>query len=185
MHTLYLPPLARSRLSQQITQNGVFVHCLYGDNGVSCAKASIAIEQCERAVSLRVELGDSINSITLSRREDTGERIALFLEELANGVTTSAVPEGDENLLATDLELTLRKAVRMQQGTFELHVEGTENLWLLLRSSDSDPTRTVFQFELDSVGLTLPLRLPSDRRLAYEMLLACVQEFVANYRKKG
>ncbi|WP_223497569.1 hypothetical protein [Pseudomonas sp. BF-R-16] len=185
MHTLYLPPLARSRLSQQITQNGVFVHSLCGDNGVSCATASIAIEQCERAVSLRVELGDSINSITLAHREDIGERIALFLEELANGVTASAVLEVDEHLLATDLELTLQKAVRLQQGTFELCVEGIENLWLMLRSSDSDPTRTVFQFELDSVGLTLPLRLPSDRRLAYEMLLACVQEFVASYRKKG
>ena len=185
MHTLYLSPLARSRLSRQITQNGVFVHSLYGDNGMSCAMASIAIEQCERAVSLRVELGDSINSITLAHREDTGERVALFLEELANGVTTSAVPEVNEQLLATDLELTLREAVRLQQGTFELHVEETENLWLILRSSVSDPTRTVFQFELDSVGLTLPLRLPSDRRLAFEMLLACVQEFVASYRRKG
>lgn len=185
MHTLYLPPLARSRLSQQITQNGVFVHTLYGDNGVNCATAAIVIEQCDSAVSMRVELGDSINSITLVHREDTGKRAVLFLEELANGVTTSAVPEVDEYLLVDNLELTLREAIRMQQGTYELPVEGIENLWLILRPSDSDPARVVFQFELDSVGITLPLRLPSDRRLAYELLLACVQEFVATYRKKA
>lgn len=185
MQPLYLSPLARSRLSQQITQNGVFVHTLYGDNGVSCATAAIAIEQCDCAVSMRVELGDSINSITLVHREDTGKRAALFLEELANGVPTSAVPEVDEYLLVSDLELTLRHAIPRQQGTYELPVEGIENLWLILRPSDSDPSRTVFQFELDSVGITLPLRLPSDHRLAYEMLLACVQEFVATYRKRS
>lgn len=40
-----------------------------------------------------------------------------------------------------------------------------------------------FHFELDSVGITLPLRLPSDRGQAYELLSACVQEFIATYRR--
>lgn len=185
MQTLYLPPLARSRLAQQITQNGNFVHTLYGDNGVSCVAAAVVVEQNDSSVSVRVELGDSINSITLDQREDTGARVAQYLEELANGVTISTAAVGSEGLLVGELELTLREAVRLQLGIYELPVEEVENLWLRLRPSDIDSGRTVFQFELDSVGLTLPLRLPCDRRLAYEMLLACVQEFVASYRRKG
>lgn len=185
MHTLHLPLHARSRLSQQISLNGVFVHPLQDDYGVTSATAAITIEQCDRAVSIRIKLGDSINSITLPHREDTGERAALLVEELANGVVPSERPEVQELLLTGDLEVTLRKAVLMQQGTYELPVEGIEDLWLKLRPSAIDPLRTVFQFELDSVGLTLPLRLPSARHLAYEMLLACVQEFVAIYRMKG
>lgn len=185
MHALYLPPSARWRLSQQITQSGVFLHNLYDDNGVSCATATIAIEQCERAVSMRVELGDSINSITLAKRKDTGVRAVRFFEDLLSGVTVSTVPEVDEYLLVSDLELTLREALRLQRGTYELPVEGIESLWLMLRSSASESARTVFHFELDSVGITLPLRLPADRVQAYELLSACVQEFVATYSSKG
>ena len=77
----------------------------------------------------------------------------------------------------------LREALRQQQGTYELPVDQIENLWLMLRPSAADPSRTVFHFELDSVGITLPLRLPSDRGQAYELLSACVQEFVATYRR--
>ncbi|NMZ07765.1 hypothetical protein HBO37_20650 [Pseudomonas proteolytica] len=183
MQTLHLPLSARGQLSQQITQNGVFVHNLCDDKGVSLAKAAITIEQCERAVSMRVELGDSINSITLARRKDTGQRAVRFLEDLLNGVSVSTAPV--EYLLGSDLELTLREAVRLQRGTHELPVEEIENLWLLLRPSAGDPGRTVFQFELDSVGITLPLRLPSDPGHAYELLSACVQEFAATYRCKG
>ncbi|WP_324830437.1 hypothetical protein [Pseudomonas saxonica] len=185
MHTLYLPSSAQRRLSHQITQSGVFLHNLYDDNGVSFATATIVIEQCERAVSMRVELGDSINSITLAKRKDTGVRAVRFLEDLLSGVTVSTVPEIDECLLVSDLELALREAVRLQRCTYELPVEGIENLWLMLRPSVSKSARTVFHFELDSVGITLPLPLPTDRIQAYELLSACVQEFVATYRRKG
>lgn len=181
--TFHLPPSARAKLSQQITQNGVFSHTLYGYNGMICATAVVAIEQCERAVSMRVEIGDSSNTISLAVRQDTGPRAIRFLEELINGVSVSTVPELDEYLLISDLELTLREAVRRQRGTYELPAEQIENLWLMLRPSASDPTRTVFHFELDSVGITLPLRLPSDLGQAYELLSACVQEFVATYHR--
>lgn len=178
-----LPPSARALLSQQITQNGVFSHALNDCNGEICTTAVVAIEQCERAVSMRVEIGESNNSITLAVREDTGPRAIRFLEDLLNGVSVSTVPEVDEYLLISDLELTLRQAIGQQRGTYELPVERIENLWLMLRPSASDPARTVFHFELDSVGITLPLRLPSDRGQAYELLSACVQEFIATYRR--
>lgn len=181
--TFHLPLSARARLSQQITQNGVFSHTFYDYHGVICTTAVVAIEQCERAVSMRVEIGDSNNTITLAIREDTTSRAIRFLEELINGATVSTVPEEDEHLLVSSLELTLRDAVRRQRGTYELPAEQIENLWLLLRPSASDPARTVFHFELDSVGITLPLRLPNDFGQAYELLSACVLEFVATYRR--
>lgn len=182
MNTLILSPDARSKLAGQVSLNGAFIHSLQSGNGVICAMANVVIEQCHSAVSVRVELGDSVNSITLKRQENTAERIAVFLEELANGVSPSSVPEIEEHLLVSDMESMLRDAVRLRQGTYYLPAEGIEQLCLLLHPSNSDPVRTVFRFELDSVGLTLPLLLPNDRGLAYELLSGCVQELIANYR---
>lgn len=182
MNTLNLSPDARSQLAGQVTQNGTFIHSLRADSGLICATAYVVIEQCSNAVSVRVELGDSVNTITLANRKDTAERVALFLEELATGVTPSSVPEVDEYLLVSDMESVLRDAVRLRKGAYHLPADGVEHLGLLLHPSSSDPSRTVFRFELDSVGLTLPLLLPSDRVLAYELLSGCVQELIANYR---
>jgi len=181
--TLHLTPSVRERLCHQITQNGVFSHSIFDYSGAICATAVVAIEQYERAVLMRVEIGDSNNTVTLAVSEDTGTRAIRFLEDLINGVSVSTVRGVDEILFVTDLELVLREALRQQQGTYELPVDQIENLWLMLRPSAADPSRTVFHFELDSVGITLPLRLPSDRGQAYELLSACVQEFVATYRR--
>ncbi|WDG80012.1 hypothetical protein PUP68_07465 [Pseudomonas chlororaphis] len=182
MYTLTLPPDARSRLSDQIITNGEFAHSLYAENDVSYATAYIVVEQCAKAVLVRVALGSSVNTITLVQRKDTGERVARFLEELANGVSPSTVPEDGEHLLVSDTELVLREAVRLRQGTYYLPAEGGEYLCLLLCPSTSDPTRSVFRFELDSIGITLPLLLPCDRGQAFELLAGCVQELIANYR---
>ncbi len=182
--SLHLAPSVRARLCQQITQNGVFSHTILDHCGVIRATAVVAIEQYERAVLMRVEIGDSNNTVTLAASEDTGTRAIRFLEDLINGVSVSTVRGVDEILFVTDLELVLREALRQQQGTYELPVDQIENLWLMLRPSAADPSRTVFHFELDSVGITLPLRLPSDRGQAYELLSACVQEFVATYRRE-
>lgn len=75
-------------------------------------------------------MGDSVNSITLTHRKDTAERVAIFLEELANGVSPSSVPEVDEYLLVSDLESMLREAIRLRQGTYYLPAEGVEELGL-------------------------------------------------------
>lgn len=182
MHTITLSPETCSQIAEQVTQNGTFIHPLHADHGVICAMAYVTIEQCANAVSVRVELGDSVNTITLAHRKDTAERVALFLEELANGVSPSRVPEVDEYLLVSDMESVLRDAVRLRKGAYHLPADGIDHLGLLLHPSISDPSRTVFRFELDSVGLTLPLLLPSDRVLAYELLSGCVQELIANYR---
>lgn len=181
MHTVTLSTSARSQLAGQISQNGTFAHHLYAENGQHCATAHIVVEQCTDAVQVTVEIGDSRNNITLARREDTGERTALFLEQLANGVPCT-VPAPGEYELVSDMESMLRNAVRLRQGTYYLPTEDVEDLTLLLTPSNSDPERAVFRFEMDSFGLTLPLLLPCDRVQAYELLASCVQELIANYR---
>lgn len=187
MHTLMLRSHARRLLASQVTQNGTFEHVLVSTAHPAVqTNATLLIEQCHRGISIEVKLGESRHtiSIKLAKREDIGERVAAFLEDVANGICPSTVAEVDEYLLATDTEKTLRNAIRLQCGTHELALEetGLESLYLLLRQSVSEPTRAVFYFELDGVNLTLPLLLPTDRELAYDLLNGCVQELSANYR---
>lgn len=182
--SLRLSLLSRHELARQVSLNGTYHHDLLdGVTSAVRATARVVIEQCCDGLTARVELGDSVNSITFARREDNGTRLAVYIESLANGVALPIdVPEVDEYLLVSDLESMLRDAVRERRGTYYLPVEGIENLALLLRQSQVDPKRVAFRFELDGACLTLPLLLPSDRTLAYEVLSGCVQELVANYR---
>lgn len=184
MNTLTLSSASRSELTGQATQNGTFRHSLRDVHGLIRCMAFVTIEQCDAATYVRVKLGESINSVTLARRADTGKRVAKFLEELANGVSPSSVPEIDEYRLADDMELTLRDAVREGKGTYYLPVDDID-LCLLLGPAQSNTRRTTFRFELNGEGLTLPLLLPSDRQIAYELLSACVQELIANYRSSA
>lgn len=181
---LRLPLLSRHELAHQVGRNGTYHHALH--DAVTSevrATARVVIEQCCDGITARVELGESVNSITLSKREDNGTRLAVFIESLANGVALPiGILEVGEDELVSDLESMLRNAVRERRGTYYLSVDGVESLALLLRQSTSDPKRVAFRFELDGVCLTLPVLLPNDRELAYELLNSCVQEFVANYR---
>ena len=176
--------LSRHELARQVNLNGSYHHDLH--DGVTSAVRTmvrVVIEQCCEGVTARVELGDSVNTITLAKREDNGSRLAVFIESLANGVALPiGIPEVGEYLLVSDLESMLRDAVREKRGTWYLPVDGVEDLALLIRQSAFDPKRAAFRFELDGVCLTLPVLLPSDRTLAYELLNGCVQELVANYR---
>lgn len=175
------------QLASQATQNGIFDHPL-----ICCAtsevraKVRLTIEQCCNGVTARVEIGESVNSITFAKREDNAHRLGVFVESLANDVALPAnVPEVDEYLLVSDLEWELRAAIRERRGTYYLGVDGVEDLALLLRQSLSDPRRTAFSFELGGVCQTLPALLPTDRELAYQLLNGCVQELAANFRNAG
>ncbi len=181
---LCLSLASRQALARQVAGNGTFQHEMYdAATSETLATAQVAIEQCCDGMTARVELGESVNSITLAKRNDNGDRLAIFIESLANDVALPiGIPEVDEHLLVDDLESMLRDAVREKRGTFYLPVDGLEDLALLIRQSAFDPKRVSFCFELDGVGLTLPVLLPSDRTLAYELLNGCVQVLVANYR---
>ena len=181
---LCLSSASRQLLDRQVAQNGVFQHDLV-DAATSevLATARLAIEQCRGGMTARVEMGESVNTITLAKRGDNGTRLAVFIESLANDIELPVgIIEVGEHLLVSELELMLRDAVRERRGTYYLPVEGLEELALLIRQSSSDPKRVAFRFELDGVGLTLPVLLPTDRGVAYELLNGCVQELVANYR---
>jgi lipoprotein NlpI len=188
MHTiprfLCLSSASRQALARQVAQNGAFQHEMY-DAATSevLATARLAIEQCSDGMTARIELGDSVNSITLAKRDDNAARLAVFIESLANDLELPVgIIEVEEHLLVSELESTLRDAVRERRGTYYLPVEGVEELALLIRQSATDPKRVAFRFELDGACLTLPVLLPTDRSLAYALLNLCVQELIANYR---
>jgi hypothetical protein len=182
MHTLTLFPAALPLLVEQVTKNNTVIYPLRDDTGLIRVMAFVTFEQCAAAVQVRVEMGDSVNSITLERRDDIAARVARFIEELANGVTPSSVPEVDEHLLVSDLESALRDALRLGQGTHYLPADELDDLCLLLKPAGIDPTRTAFRLEMNGTSLTLPLLLPADREQAYALLVGCVQELIANYR---
>lgn len=182
--SLRLSLASRHALARQVGLNGTYHHELHDAVTTEIrATAHVVIEQCCDGLTARVELGDSVNTITLSKRDDNGTRLAVFIESLANGVVLPIdIPGVGEDQLVSDLESMLRDAVRECRGTFYLPVEGIDCLALLLRQSALDPKRVAFRIELDGVCLTLPMLLPADRNLAYELLSGCIQEFVANYR---
>lgn len=181
MSVLSLAPDSRAQLAGQIAQNGTFIHGIRTDQGLTVALAYVVIEQCDAAVHLRVDLGESRNSLTLARRDDTAERAARFIEEVANGESVT-VQEAGEYLLVSDLETLLREAMRLGRGTFHIPDDQDLDLALVLHTASTDPLRSVFHFEMHGRTVTLPLLLPKDRQQAYRMLSDCVQELIANYR---
>lgn len=183
MSSLSLSQDSRDQLVAQVGQNGTFVHGLHNAQGVIVAVAYVVIEQCDRAVGLKVVLGDSRNSLTLARRDDTAQRAARFIEEVAAGEPIS-VPEVDEYLLVSELEAMLREAIRLGHGTYYLPDEQDLglDLALALRPASSDLRRSIFYFEMHGRVITLPLLLPTDRQQAYRLLTDCVRELIANYR---
>lgn len=188
MHTvprfLCLSTASRQALALQVAQNGTFQHDLYdAATSETVATARLIIEQCRDGMTARVELGESVNTITFAKRRDNAQRLADFMEYLVNNIELPVgIVEADEHLLVSELEGVLRDAVRERRGTYDLPIEGLEDLALLIRQSTFDPARVSFRFELDGNSLTLPVLLPTNRELAYELLNGCVQDLAANYR---
>lgn len=185
MNSLSLSPAGLPYLAEQVTQNGTFPHLLRDQQGIVRGVATVIVEQCDAAISVRIELGDSRNMITLRRGADAGQRVARFIEDIANGVSPSSVPEVDEHELISDEESMLRDAIRLGRGTHYLVVEDDLDLCLCLKPGTIEPGRSLFRFELNGAAITLWLLLPDDRQRAYELLSGCVKDLVANYRSSA
>ncbi|MGP3790319.1 hypothetical protein [Pseudomonas sp. B392_1p] len=186
MNTLTLSADARSQLAEQISQDGTFIHGLCNSQGLTVALAYVVIEQCGAAIQVRIELGETRNSLTLARCEATATCVACFIEKLANGGSPSTVADVDQYLQVGDLEALLREAIRVGQGTYCLPAGDTDlGLYLMLSPARSDHRRVAFRFELNDENLTLPLLLPTNPQLAYELLESCVHELLVNYRSSA
>lgn len=173
--SLRLSLASRLMLANHVSLNGTVHYPIQDTTGAVRATVNLAIEQSGDELTARVELGESVNTLTFPKREDTVTRLAACIDFLANGVGVEDLPIGS-------METMLREALHARRGTYYLPVEGVESLALLLRQSPTYPNRVAFRFELDGVCMTLPMLLPSNSVIAYEFLYACVQEFVANYR---
>lgn len=173
---LTLSASARAGLEWQAEANGTFTHTLRA--GALAVTAYVTVEQCSTAIAVRVEIADRVGSITLARRPDAGQRIARFVEEQANGDSSSSVPEPDEHELIDDMELTLREAIRQGRGNYELPVDDIEDAWLQIRQDGANYLATL------EVGDAIHwlLRLPIERQAAYEMLASNVHQLLAGYR---
>ncbi len=179
MNALTLSHANRAMLAEQAVSNGTFLHQLRDAQGNARVIATIAIEQCDQAISVRLEMADTRNQITISRRDDAGERIACFVEDVANGKTPSAVPELHEAELIDCQEVMLREAIRLGRGTYYLAIEGELDLCLLVRAGASG--RPEFCFEMHEQPLMRWIPLLADRQLAYEQLCLYVRELTSNY----
>lgn len=185
MNTLTLSPAGRPYLAEQATQNGTFTHLLRDAQGIVRGMANVIVEQCDQAISVRVELGDGCHSTTLPRGDDAGERIARFVEFIANGEQDYCLVEVDEQEQLSDVEAMLRDAVRRGCGNYHLSTEADLDLCLSLRPGVFEPARSMFRFEMNDEAVTLWSRLPADRERAYELLAGCVRDLVANYRSSA
>lgn len=172
MKTLTLSPAGRPYLAEQATKNGTFIHLLRDANGDVHCMVNISIEQCDQAISVRVEIGDSCHSTTLPRGDDAGERIARFVEFIANGEQDYGLVDADD-----DLAGILHTAIRLGFGDFLLDAD----LELTLKVWNATP-RPGFRFEMRGEWLTLPLQLPADSQRAYELLRSYAQDLISNYR---
>lgn len=165
------------RLQAQVALNGTFTHTLSNTERVSVA-AQVSIEQCAQAIDVRVRIGNTANSVSLDKyRTDNGKRVAHFIEQIVNGHALTNVPDVDEYLLVTDLERTLRQALRRGHGTYYLPADELEPCLLIRRNRFGGYTA---QIELH--GAACMLTLPADTRRAYAMLADNLRRFLTGYR---
>src|SRR5690606_34133548 len=110
------------RLQAQVRLNGTFHHRLMAENPRRSVHATVEMEQCTQGLHVRVTHNGNRHSlgVTLSKqRHDTAARVARFIEDAVNG-DASDVPDADEYLLVSDIEVVLRQALRMGRGTYQL-----------------------------------------------------------------
>lgn len=179
MNRLTLNAAAFIRLGAQLKLNGTFNHTLRNDQRISMA-ATVEVEQCRAAMYVLISIGRSRNSITLDRNSKTAaSRLTRYIESIANGEPVPmGVAEVDEYLLASDMEVMLRTAVRLGRGTHYLPVEGLNDVCVLLRKTSSGRLLATLEAEDVSLEVLLPRSAPE----AYAMLADNVERFIRGHR---
>lgn len=177
--TLYLTALSKQLLQYQVTLNGTFHHTLRSLGRNTQLRVAVSIEQCENALELMVNFAGNRHTTSVvleKRRPDTAARVARFIQHAANGESLYDVPEPGEHEHASEMELSLRGAIRAGQGTWFLTADELEpTLWI-------DRTSRGYSAKIQLGEATSYATLPRDTQRAYALLADTMNRFLQGYR---
>lgn len=176
---LRLNPVSRACLQAQVHLSGTFNHTLIGIDGKTTLRAAVTIEQCGKGIEVTVQssgLRHSTSVVLDKRRADTAARVIQFIESLTNGDPLTNVPEVDEHLLISEMESSLRRAIRLGRGTWHLIADELEPILLITR------TRLGYTARIELDDAQCYLTLPPDSQRAYDMLADNMNRFLQGHR---
>lgn len=179
LSTLYLTALSKQLLQYQVSLNGTFHHNLRSIVGTTQLRVAVSIEQCDKALDVMVTFTGNrhTTSIVLERkRADTAARVVRFIEHAANGETAIGLPEVDEDQLASEMERSLRRAIRTGSGTWYLIADELEPTLLISRTTRG------YAAKIELGDATSYLTLPLDTQRAYALLADTMKRFLQGYR---
>ena len=179
LSTLYLTALSKQLLQYQVSLNGTFHHTLRSIVGKNQLRVAVSIEQCDKALDVLVTSTGNrhTTSIVLEKqRADTASRVVRFIEHAANGETAIGLPEVDEDLLASEMERSLRRAIRTGSGTWYLIADELEPCLVINRTSRG------FSAQIELGGAFCGVTLPRDTQRAYALLADTMSRFLQGYR---
>lgn len=178
MSRLSLNAAAYIRLQAQVHLSGTFNHTLHSCNSCQSVSAQVEIEQCTAGITVIVHICGTLNSVTLDKhRKNNATRVASFIEGIANGRSPTSVPDIDEHEAVSDIEATLRLAIRRGRGIYHLIADELEPCLEIQRNRHGGCTAKI---ELDSAGCVLTL--PADNQHAYAILAENLNQFLQGYR---
>lgn len=179
MSRLSLNAAAYIRLQAQVHLSGTFNHTLHTLDGNHSVPAQIEIEQCTAGITVIVRIcGTRNTSVTLDKhRKNNATRVARFIEGIANGRSPIGVSDVDEHEFVSDIEATLRLAIRRGRGIYHLIADELEPSLEIQRNRRGGSTAKI---ELDNAGCILTL--PADNQRAYAILAENLNQFLHGYR---
>tara|TARA_Y100001951_G_C11297089_1_gene276451 strand:+ start:2676 stop:3233 length:558 start_codon:yes stop_codon:yes gene_type:complete len=178
MSRLQLNAAALIRLQAQVRLTGTFHHRLMAEHPRRSVQASVAIEQCTKALRVEVTHNGTRNTVTLDRqRQDNPARLARFIEETVNGDTLSSVPETGGWQLVSNIEVVLRQAIRVGSGTFIFDADDLQPELVISRNPHGSH---IAQIRLNDA--TSMIALPADPQRAYIQLADHLHSFLHGYR---
>ncbi|RDS92561.1 hypothetical protein [Pseudomonas fluorescens] len=179
MSKLSLNAAAYIRLQAQVHLSGIFNHTLHTCDDRHSVPAQVEIEQCTAGITVMVRIcGTRNTSVTLDKHsKNNATRVASFIEGIANGRSPTGVPDVDEHEAVSDIEATLRLAIRRERGIYHLIANELEPCLEIQRNRHGGRTAKI---ELDNAGCVLTL--PADNQRAYAILAENLNQFLQGYR---
>lgn len=179
LSTLYLTALSKQLLQYQVSLNGTFHHTLRSIVGNTHLRVAVSIEQCDKALNVLVTFTGNrhTTSIVLDKqRADTAARVVRFIEHAANGEQYAGTMEHGEPELVSDIERTLRRALRVGCGGWQLQADELEPMLTISRTSRG------YSAQIELGGAFCCVTLPRDTQRAYTLLADTMNRFLQGYR---